>query len=296
MGLAALIAPSAASAATQIGQLPTGDPEAFCPAGRNQVQSSIAAGTPYEVPAEGGVITSWQHRGDMTTPGSGRLQVWRRAGGTSFSLVGRSELEVWLAGELNSFPTQIPVSGGDLLGLRTHTSSDGCAFNTFQPADRTNFQSGASPDPAPGELRNLMGSMSGFRMNVTATLESDCDMDGLGDETQDPTTSTCHPLMLTLNANRNKVPEGRRVTFTGQLNEIVRQGPCESGQPVQLQRKKPSKTTFTTVEQLQTDAAGAFSAKEKVKKTFEYRAQVAETATCAGQTSNTEKVKVKKPK
>jgi hypothetical protein len=33
-----------------------------------------------------------------------------------------------------------------------------------------------------------------------------------------------------------------------------------------------------------------------VKKTFEYRAQVPETATCAGQTSNTEKVKVKKQK
>jgi hypothetical protein len=101
---------------------------------------------------------------------------------------------------------------------------------------------------------------------------------------------------LTLDANKNKVKEGKRVTLTGQLTEIVRQGPCESGQTVALQRKKPSQSTFTTLEQLQTDAAGHFSTKEKVTKTFEYRAQVAETATCLGQTSNTEKVKVKKPK
>jgi hypothetical protein len=102
------------------------------------------------------------------------------------------------------------------------------------------------------------------------------------------------PRTLTLDANKNKVKKGKRVTLTGQINEVVRQGPCESNQTVDLQRKRPSQTTFTTAEQLQTDAAGAFSAKEKVKKTFEYRAVVPETATCAGQTSNTEKVKVKK--
>jgi hypothetical protein len=99
---------------------------------------------------------------------------------------------------------------------------------------------------------------------------------------------------LTLDANKNKVKKGKKVTLSGQVNEIVRQGPCESGQPVQLQRKKPSQTTFATVGQLQTDAAGSFSTKKKVKKTFEYRAQVAETATCGGGLSNTEKVKVRK--
>jgi hypothetical protein len=90
------------------------------------------------------------------------------------------------------------------------------------------------------------------------------------------------------------VKEGRKVRLSGQLNQVVRQGECESGQPVQLQRKRPSKTTFTTVEQLQTDAAGNFFAKKKVKKTFQYRAQVPETVTCATGLSNTEKVKVKK--
>jgi hypothetical protein len=84
------------------------------------------------------------------------------------------------------------------------------------------------------------------------------------------------------------------VTLSGQVTELARAGECQSAQTVQLQRKRPSQSTFTTVEQLNTDAAGSFSAKEKVKKTFQYRAQVAETATCLSGLSNTEKVKVKK--
>jgi hypothetical protein len=72
------------------------------------------------------------------------------------------------------------------------------------------------------------------------------------------------------------VKKGKKVTLTGRLTEIVRQA-CQSGQAVELQRKRPSQTAVTTVEQLTTDAAGRFSTKKKVKKTFDYRAQVAET-------------------
>jgi lysophospholipase L1-like esterase len=99
---------------------------------------------------------------------------------------------------------------------------------------------------------------------------------------------------LTLDANKNKVKKGKKVTLSGQLNATGRQGVCESGQTVALQRKRPKQTTFVTFTQDQTDAQGNFSLKKKVKKTFEYRAQVAETDACLGQTSNTEKVKVKK--
>jgi hypothetical protein len=136
------------------------------------------------------------------------------------------------------------------------------------------------------------GSVGAFQV----LLQSDCDNDGLGDETQDASISSCHPRALILDANKNKVKKGKRVTLSGQLTQLARQAECRSGQPVELQRKRPSQSTFTTVEQLQTDAGGSFSGKRKVKKTFEYRVQVTETATCAAGLSNTEKVKVKKPK
>jgi hypothetical protein len=100
---------------------------------------------------------------------------------------------------------------------------------------------------------------------------------------------------VTLDANNNKVKKGKNVRLRGRVAE-TRQGACAANQPIELQRKKPSQSTFTTVEQLTTDAAGSFSAREKVKKTFEYRAQAAETSTCGGGVSNTEKVRVKKPK
>jgi hypothetical protein len=99
---------------------------------------------------------------------------------------------------------------------------------------------------------------------------------------------------ITLDANKNKVKRGKKVLLKGQLNELARQGPCESGQTVNMQRKRPKQTTSTTFAQAQTDAQGNFSLKKKLRKTFEFRAQVGETATCGPGTSNTEKVKVKK--
>jgi hypothetical protein len=154
-------------------------------------------------------------------------------------------------------------------------------------------------DPCPGTVYNSfspagMWNETGFDMVFAVFVEPDCDSDGFGDETQDPSTPSCHPRTLVLDANKNKVKKGKKVTLAGQVVETRQDGACAAGQAVELQRKKPSLATFTTIEQLQTDAAGAFSAKKKVKKTFEYRAQVPESATCAGQTSNTEKVKVKK--
>jgi hypothetical protein len=101
---------------------------------------------------------------------------------------------------------------------------------------------------------------------------------------------------LTLDANKAKVKKGKEVLLSGQLDAPENEAGCEAGQVFELQRKKPGQTTFTTFLLLQSDAQGSFSTRLKVRKTFEYRAQVPETATCAGQTSNTEKVKVKKRK
>jgi hypothetical protein len=71
-------------------------------------------------------------------------------------------------------------------------------------------------------------------------------------------------------------------------------GECQSGQTVELQRKRPKQAAFTTVQQLVTDPSGSFSTKRKVKKTFQYQVEVDPAAGCNGGISNTEKVKVKK--
>jgi 6-phosphogluconolactonase (cycloisomerase 2 family) len=92
------------------------------------------------------------------------------------------------------------------------------------------------------------------------------------------------------------VRKGGRVRFSGDVSAPQDVAGCESNQTVELQRKKPKQATFTTFDQLQTDAPGNFSTKKKIKKTFQYRAILGQTAACGDATSNSEKVKAKKKK
>jgi hypothetical protein len=223
-----------------------------------------------------------------------RLKVARPMAGApdTFTIVGQGELKTPLPNQLNTYTdVQIAVQPGDVIGA--YYAEPNCGFIT--PGYSYHSLAGDQP---PGTPKTYVPG-SDAKFDIAATLEPDCDSDGLGDETQDPSLlgGDC-PIRgrsLTLDANKNKVKKGRKVTLSGRITELVRQGECQSGQAVELQRKRPSQTAFTTAEQLQTDAAGSFSAKKKVKKTVQYRAQVPETATCAAGTSNSEKVKVKKP-
>ncbi len=95
---------------------------------------------------------------------------------------------------------------------------------------------------------------------------------------------------------RLAVKKGKKARFSGDVSAPQNVAGCESNQTVEIQRKKPKQTTFTTLEQVQTDAAGSFSTAKKIKKTFEYRAVVGETAACDDATSSSEKVKAKKKK
>jgi hypothetical protein len=90
------------------------------------------------------------------------------------------------------------------------------------------------------------------------------------------------------------VKKGRKARFSGDVSAPQNLTGCESNQAVDLQRKKLKGAPFTTFEQVQTDAAGNFSIKQTIKKTYEYRAIVGETAACDDATSSSEKVRAKK--
>ncbi len=253
-------------------------------------------GSRYTVPFDG-VITSWSYQSDDTPPPMVRFKVGRVAPGADLSMdvevtiVGQSALETPAPSSLNTFATRISVTPGDKIGEYT---TDDCSRP--DPAYTDHY---CCEDVQPGTTD--LFSHENFQQNISAVLEPDCDGDGLGDETQDPVlplNEACGKgnRALTLDANKNKVKKRKKVTLAGRLTATARQGPCETAQTVELQRKRPSQTTFTTFAAVQTDAQGSFSLKEKVKKTFEYRAQAVETATCASGLSNTEKVKVKKKK
>jgi hypothetical protein len=103
---------------------------------------------------------------------------------------------------------------------------------------------------------------------------------------------------VALNTDKGKVEKHRKVGFSGQIDAPQIGATCEVGQAVELQRRKQKEadTAFQTFATVQSGATGSFSVKHKVKKTYVYRAAVAESAACANGLSNTRKVRVRKPK
>jgi hypothetical protein len=71
-------------------------------------------GDQYVAPAAG-VITSWSFEADNDPPDM-RFKVARPEGGGLFTIIGQSGLEDPAPSELNTFPVNIPVQAGDVIG------------------------------------------------------------------------------------------------------------------------------------------------------------------------------------
>jgi len=193
--LALLIAPPTASAAITIGEVPpTPGSVTFdtCAEGTYAV-TSTAVPPRYEIPGDG-VITSWRTFSTvLANVGPERLKVINPFSATRFKVVAVSEYVNAYSTVDNSntpWPTRIPVSAGDLIGLGvgpvTSTQSmPHCLFNhssaqwlskigVDDPAGDTVLTWGAPP-----------ATPSSYRVSVSAVLEPDLDHDGFGDETQD---------------------------------------------------------------------------------------------------------------
>jgi hypothetical protein len=118
---------SPASGSVTIGQL--GDPKAGnCDAGVDFVQLGASSGNPYVVPGAG-TITSWTvaAAGDR---GTLSIKIFRKlADPARFEVVGHAGPQTRTPGgtAANTFPANIRVRPGDLLGLHTVTATP-CAF------------------------------------------------------------------------------------------------------------------------------------------------------------------------
>jgi hypothetical protein len=207
-----LAAPGKAGAIT-LGQVAPS--ASVCDAG-NYVQVG-ATTAPYTVPAPGGVITSWSHHGKSAPAGAGRLQVWRRVPGTGdFTLVGRSAIQPFAAGVVNSFPTEIPVSAGDRLGMHVGDSNTGCAGPGGLGDAVALSPFATSGDPSPGAVVGMAVQPFAALLNVSAELElppSDGDP-GPGDtepgdpgpgDPDAPGAPGIGPLTLDLHAKKQKL-------------------------------------------------------------------------------------------
>jgi hypothetical protein len=120
----------------------------------------------------------------ITYPGgiTGRLAVFRPAATAgTYTVVGVSSQQAVLGGA-NSFPTRIPVSGGEQIAMSAPVGSLNCLTS-----DATDVTAATTPptDLAAGSTITTGPITTKSRAAVTATIEPDADQDGYGDETQD---------------------------------------------------------------------------------------------------------------
>ena len=170
LAMAALIAPpaiaSAATSTSTVGQnfAPTACTGATTFTG---LQSESAAGNPYSV-ATAGVITSWSFQtGGSAVPGL-KLKVARpQLALGSYLFVGESAAGAQTPNAVNTYPANIPVQTGDIIGIYFGAPAGApCYDQTLQPGDDVVLFDG---DPAVNTLATVEDGTSA-RIPVSATV------------------------------------------------------------------------------------------------------------------------------
>lgn len=129
------------------------------------LQTGVASGTSFVVPAGNWIVTSWStHAGALG--GSMSSMFFRAAGPGSYTVVGASQVQSLTPSELNTFPVDIPVQGGDVLGF---WATGGAACSTFTGQEADVSPAGFGAQPAVGTTVTP-ATFPGYRSNVSATL------------------------------------------------------------------------------------------------------------------------------
>lgn len=179
---------STASAATEFGSGCAAD--TFAPF---QSLISVAHGPTSPLPVAAptaGVITEWKLNVDLSELApeeeaelgnalAQQLVVMRPAGPDHYTVVGKAETSALDITGVNSYPADIPVQQGDLLGL---SGGFTLVCSTEDPGDAVAPFFGSAPIGATVETE---APATEAQVPVVARIEPDVDGDGSGDETQD---------------------------------------------------------------------------------------------------------------
>ena len=168
--LALIAAPSPASASETIGRLaPT--PSASC-AGTtfDFLEPTVTTGTGYVVPSlpdvSALVISSWSHNA-APAPAGGALtfKVFREAAPNTYTAVGHDGPRELTPGALNTFPADVPVQPGDVIGINSAVPAvTACTF--FDMTESPLSRSGSLGD---GEV-GVFGLIDEKDVNVSAVV------------------------------------------------------------------------------------------------------------------------------
>jgi hypothetical protein len=169
--LAGLAGAPAAAASTTIGQLaPGSSPPVSCISGpQDLVQPTVTSGNSYVVPSGGVAITSWSTNAAATPGQMFEMKIFRKvAEPSTYQVVGHDGPHPLTPAVVNTFPANIAVQPGDVLGVNdvnAGTASNACAF--FAPGDQIPQRAGDLADGASGAF-TLIGANA--RINATAVV------------------------------------------------------------------------------------------------------------------------------
>jgi hypothetical protein len=163
---------ASAQADVTVGEVAPQTPEFLCNLGPTDViQLATSGGNSYVVPAAG-TLTSWS---TAAAPGAGQavsLKVYRPLGGTVYSVVAQDGPRALTPSVLDTFPIDIPVEAGDILGLNDGEAplfNNACSFYTTASGD---VEGGLLGDAAAGSSLNFEGihTQPEVKVNVEANL------------------------------------------------------------------------------------------------------------------------------
>lgn len=164
---AVLTAATPAPAAVTIGQVAPGGAATTCTGpdlNADYLQASVTSGDLY-IAREAGRIVSWSTR---AAAGSGQrytLKVFRRTTDPDiFQVIAHSAPQTLTPG-LNSYPANLPVSSGDLIGFHEAGAANACTFAA--PGDSVLSRGGNLPDGGSGAFTPL----ADVRLNLEAVLD-----------------------------------------------------------------------------------------------------------------------------
>ena len=171
--LASLSLCAGAGADVTVGQVAPPNPESYCNLGpTDTIQLAVAEGNSYVVP-QAGILTSWSTSAGPGVEQSLALKVYRPVSGTTYSVIGQDGPRALVPSVLNTFPIDIPVQAGDVIGMNDGEAilhHDACSFFTDEAGD---VSGGLPGDAADGALLSFepKNTEPNVRVNISANLQ-----------------------------------------------------------------------------------------------------------------------------
>ena len=158
-----------ANAAVTIGQLASGTPLTSCNTMNDWIQPTVTSGNTYVSPVAG-TVTSWSHNAAAGADQKLTMKVFRKVADVNvYMVVGHDGPRDLTGGGLNTFPANIQVKVGDVLGLNSEnapTINNACQFLTV-PSERVLWRPGNMTD---GQTEGFFFD-TGTRTNVIAVVD-----------------------------------------------------------------------------------------------------------------------------